>query len=43
MSWLAQTNNVFTDGATYNIDVVDGTVREARICYGGMAATSRSD
>jgi xanthine dehydrogenase small subunit len=25
----------------FNIDVVDGTVREARICYGGMAATPK--
>ncbi|HSR81723.1 MAG TPA: FAD binding domain-containing protein, partial [Hyphomicrobiaceae bacterium] len=27
--------------AAFNIDVVDGTVREARICYGGMAATPK--
>ena len=25
----------------FNIDIVDGTVREARICYGGMAATPK--
>jgi xanthine dehydrogenase small subunit len=25
----------------FNIDVVAGTVREARICYGGMAATPK--
>ena len=26
---------------SFNIDVVEGTVREARICYGGMAATPK--